>query len=93
MENNNKIEIFGKSNLEGVGMVIRGLDSNSNSNIDIRNVTFKNDNFIFRGVKKLAQDIYKSVTNSPPYLYTLLLFYHYLWILKSDSPKLFLRSV
>jgi len=25
----------------------------------------------------LAQDIYKSVTNSPPYLYTLLLFYHY----------------
>jgi hypothetical protein len=41
-ELNNKIEIFGKSNLEGVGMVIRGLDSNSNSNIDIRNVTFKN---------------------------------------------------
>jgi hypothetical protein len=41
-ELNNKIEIFGKSNLEGVGMVIRGLDSNTNSNIDIRNVTFKN---------------------------------------------------
>ena len=41
-ELNNKIEIFGKSNLEGVGMVIRGLDSNSNSSIDIRNVTFKN---------------------------------------------------
>jgi hypothetical protein len=41
-ESNNKIEIFGKLNLEGVGMVIRGLDSNSNSNIDIRYVTFKN---------------------------------------------------
>jgi hypothetical protein len=41
-ESNNKIEIFGKSNLEGIGMVIRGLDSNSNSSIDIRYVTFKN---------------------------------------------------
>jgi hypothetical protein len=41
-ESNNKIEIFGKLNQEGVGMVIRGLDSNSNSNIDIRYVTFKN---------------------------------------------------
>ena len=41
-ELNNKIEIFGKLNLEGVGMVIRGLDSNSYSNIDIRYVTFKN---------------------------------------------------
>ena len=41
-ELNNKIEIFGKSNVEGVGMVIKGLDSTSNSNIDIRNVTFKN---------------------------------------------------
>ena len=41
-ESNNKVEIFGKLNLEGVGMVIRGLDSNSNSNIDIRYVTFKN---------------------------------------------------
>ena len=41
-ELNNKIEIFGKTNMEGVGMVIRGLDSTSNSNIDIRNVTFKN---------------------------------------------------
>jgi hypothetical protein len=39
---NNKIEIFGKSNVEGVGMVIRGLDSTSNSSIDIRYVTFKN---------------------------------------------------
>jgi hypothetical protein len=39
---NNKIEIFGKSNLEGVGMVIKGLDSNSNSTIDIRYTTFKN---------------------------------------------------
>jgi hypothetical protein len=39
---NNKIEIFGKLNEEGVGVVIRGLDSTSNSNIDIRYVTFKN---------------------------------------------------
>jgi hypothetical protein len=39
---NNKIEIFGKSNIEGVGMVIKGLDSNSNSTIDIRYTTFKN---------------------------------------------------
>jgi hypothetical protein len=38
----NKIEIFGKSNMEGVGMVIRGLDSTSKSNIDIRHTTFKN---------------------------------------------------
>ena len=41
-ELNNKIEIFGKSNIEGVGMVIKGLDSNSNSTIDIRYTTFKN---------------------------------------------------
>jgi hypothetical protein len=41
-ELNNKIEIFGKINAEGVGMVIRGLDSTSNSNIDITNATFKN---------------------------------------------------
>ena len=41
-ELNNKIEIFGKSNVEGVGMVIKGLDSNSNSSIDIRNTTFRN---------------------------------------------------
>lgn len=41
-ELNNKIEIFGKSNLEGVGMVIKGLDSNSSSTIDIRYTTFKN---------------------------------------------------
>jgi len=39
---NNKIEIFGKSNMEGVGIVIRGLDTTSKSIIDIRNVTFKN---------------------------------------------------
>lgn len=39
---NNRIEIYGKSYLEGVGMVIRGLDSSSNSNIDIRYTTFKN---------------------------------------------------
>ena len=37
-ELNNKIEIFGKTNMEGVGMVIRGLDSNSNSNIVNRNI-------------------------------------------------------
>jgi hypothetical protein len=41
-ELNNKIEIFGKTNVEGVGLVIRGLDSNNNSTIEIRNVTFKN---------------------------------------------------
>ena len=39
---NNKIEFFGKLNIEGVGMVIKGLDSNSNSTIDIRYTTFKN---------------------------------------------------
>jgi len=41
-ELNNKIEIFGKSNIEGVGIVIKDLDSNMNSSIDIRYVTFKN---------------------------------------------------
>lgn len=41
-ELNNKIEIFGKSNMEGVGIVIKDLDSNMNSTIDIRYVTFKN---------------------------------------------------
>ena len=41
-ELNNKIEIFGKSNVEGVGIVIRGLDSTSNSTIDIKYATFKN---------------------------------------------------
>jgi hypothetical protein len=41
-ELNNKIEFFGKSNVEGVGMVIKGLDSNSNSTIDIKYTTFKN---------------------------------------------------
>ena len=40
-ESNNKVEIFGKTNMEGVGMVIRGLDSSSNSNVDIRYTTFK----------------------------------------------------
>ena len=40
-ELNNKVEIFGKTNMEGVGMVIRGLDSSSNSNVDIRYTTFK----------------------------------------------------
>jgi len=41
-ELNNKIEIFGKSNMEGVGIVIKDLDSNMNSTIDIKYVTFKN---------------------------------------------------
>jgi hypothetical protein len=41
-ELNNKIEFFGKSNVEGVGMVIKGLDSSSNSAIDIKYTTFKN---------------------------------------------------
>jgi hypothetical protein len=41
-ELSNKIEIFGKSNMEGVGIVIKDLDSNINSTIDIRYVTFKN---------------------------------------------------
>jgi hypothetical protein len=41
-ELNNKIEFFGKSNVEGVGMVIKGLDSSSNSSIDIKYTTFKN---------------------------------------------------
>ena len=41
-ELNNKIEIFGKSNMEGVGIVIKDLDSNMNSSIDIKYVTFKN---------------------------------------------------
>jgi len=41
-ELNNKIEIFGKSNMEGVGIIIKDLDSNMNSTIDIRYVTFKN---------------------------------------------------
>ena len=40
-EQNNKIEIYGKSNLEGVGLVIRGIDSNRNSKIDIQFTTFK----------------------------------------------------
>jgi len=41
-ELNNKIEIFGKFNMEGVGIVIKDLDSNINSTIDIRYATFKN---------------------------------------------------
>jgi hypothetical protein len=41
-ELNNKIEIFGKYNMEGVGIVIKDLDSNINSTIDIRYATFKN---------------------------------------------------
>jgi hypothetical protein len=40
-ELNNKVEIFGKTNMEGVGMVIRGLDSNSSSSVDIRYATFR----------------------------------------------------
>jgi len=41
-ELNNKIEIFGKLNKEGVGIVIKDLDSNLNSIIDISYATFKN---------------------------------------------------
>jgi len=41
-ELNNKIEIFGKYNMEGVGIVIKDVDSNINSTIDIRYATFKN---------------------------------------------------
>ena len=41
-ELNNKIEIFGKLNKEGVGIVIKDLDSNVNSRIDISYATFKN---------------------------------------------------
>jgi len=41
-ELNNKIEIFGKYNMEGVGIVIKDVDSNINSIIDIRYATFKN---------------------------------------------------
>ena len=40
-ELNNRVEIFGKTNMEGVGMVIRGLDSNSSSSVDIRYATFR----------------------------------------------------
>lgn len=39
-ERNNKIEIYGKAKLEGTGLVIRGLDINNNSTVDIRNVVF-----------------------------------------------------
>jgi len=41
-DKNNKIEIFGKSKIEGVGLVIRNQDSNTNSKIDITNSVFKN---------------------------------------------------
>ena len=37
---NNKIEMYGKSKLEGIGLVIRGLDNNTNSKIDINNTVF-----------------------------------------------------
>jgi hypothetical protein len=39
-DKNNKIEIFGKPKYEGVGLVIRGLDNNNQSRIDIRNTVF-----------------------------------------------------
>ena len=37
---NNKIEMYGKSKLEGIGLVIRGSDNNTNSKIDINNTVF-----------------------------------------------------
>lgn len=40
-EKDNKIEIYGKSKLEGVGLVIRGVDSNNLSKISIKNTIFK----------------------------------------------------
>ena len=36
----NKIEIYGKSKSEGIGLVIRGLDNNTNSKVDINNAVF-----------------------------------------------------
>jgi hypothetical protein len=38
----NKIEIYGKAKLEGVGLVIRSQDTNNTSKIDITNTIFKN---------------------------------------------------
>ena len=40
-EKNNKIELYGKAKSEGVGLVIRGLDNNNNSSVDINNVVFR----------------------------------------------------
>jgi len=39
-EKNNKIELYGKAKSEGIGLVIRGIDNNNNSSIDINNVVF-----------------------------------------------------
>jgi hypothetical protein len=41
-DNNNKIEIFGKSKMEGIGIVIRSQDSISRSKIEISNTIFRN---------------------------------------------------
>ena len=41
-DKNNKIEIYGKSKIEGVGLVIRSQDSSNTSNVDISNVIFRN---------------------------------------------------
>ncbi len=39
-EKNNKIELYGNSKSEGIGLVIRGIDNNNNSSVDISNVIF-----------------------------------------------------
>ena len=39
-DKNNKIEFFGKSKEEGIGLVIRGIDNNNTSRIDIQNAIF-----------------------------------------------------
>ena len=41
-DKNNRIEIYGKSKIEGVGLVIKNLDSSNTSKIDISNVIFRN---------------------------------------------------
>lgn len=39
-EKSNKIDLYGKAKSEGIGLVIRGLDNNNNSTVDISNVVF-----------------------------------------------------
>lgn len=39
-EKNNKIELYGKIKSEGIGLVIRGIDNNNNSSVNINNVVF-----------------------------------------------------
>ena len=41
-DKNNRIEIYGKSKIEGVGLVIKNLDSSNTSEINISNVIFRN---------------------------------------------------